>query len=133
MNALFPLKHWGLTLLIAGIVTHLSVYIYPGNFPVGPFDLFGTQLELSILLSLPALVIYYVLFFALKTTALSTRQIQILLILCAITSILITFKFMDILNERRLVVTYVFACFMSGMALMLLEKTKHSDSKPQTS
>ena len=122
MNPSFPFYHWFATLLLGPLL--LALYEYSVSPPGDTVDMYVITLIFSILLSLPALGCYCVVFYLLNSYKIQIPIAKIILLIFVVIGIIITFQIIDGSLVFEFGVAYSIASIITGLILKL-KKNSH--------
>lgn len=121
MNWSYVFKHWGTTILITPII--LSTYMGFENQEVfNDMWLFPWILIGGIVLSLPTLIVYILLFYLLNRYEISVKRVKAILISLTIMGIFTTCYILSKTWSLGIVLSYGVIAVVSGMLFRLKKK-----------
>ncbi|MGN6495268.1 MAG: hypothetical protein ACTHLE_24990 [Agriterribacter sp.] len=132
MNLTYPLKHWAFTLALAPLLLYLYQLFnvrfggYAGNF----LQVYFFTLLFSVFFSIPALIIYLLVYFFLKRKNVDETVIKLLLIALSTLSIVATLKLTlpDASVWDAFSAVYIISNVIGGVTFEIDKTTKASNS-----
>jgi hypothetical protein len=128
MDYKFPIKHWLITLVLAPVLGGLIDRFYKPVIPnfVGWLEFYPNLVFFSLIISLPTLILYYIVFFILNWKNISNAGLKIILIVITAIGTMLTFYFIGGLLAKKMAVAYIIVAAVSCLLLKLDRPTKAS-------
>jgi len=126
MDLSFHLKHWALTLIVgpALVITLMPIFHGQGLPGLKQLDFGFLILIVSIPLSLPATVLYFIAGYSLNLAPVDITTKKSILIILAIAGIFLTFKTIGGFLDSEFAFFYAAATILTGIFLRLKRPTE---------
>ena len=115
MDYKFPIKNWLTTLVAAPVLGGLIDYFYKPVVPtfVGWLELYPNLVFFSLIISLPTLILYYIVFFILNWKNVSNTGLKLILIVVTAIGTIITFNIIGGLLAKKMAIAYIIVAAVS--------------------
>ncbi len=118
----FPFLVWATTLIIAPLIRTFIESVYKGSkITKMDFQYMDIWWMLSFIYSLPVLIVYCIIFYALRKKDLSPTAIKLILISICIIGIIVTFAFLE-LHGWQLILSYSISVITSSLIYKIQRK-----------
>ena len=128
MDYKFPIKNWLITLVVApvfgAVIDKLSNPVIP-TF-IGWLEFYPNLVFFSLFISLPTLILYFIVFFILNWKSISNIGLKITLIVITIIGTSLTFYFVGGLLAKKMAIAYIIVSAISCLLLKLDRPAKPS-------
>jgi len=128
MDYKFPIKNWLTTLALAPVLGGLIDYFYKPVIPtfIGWLEFYPNLIFFSLIISLPTLILYYIVFFILNWKNVSNTVLKLILIAVTAIGTTITFYLIGGLLAKKMAIAYIIVTAISCLLLKLDRPAKPS-------